>query len=183
MIEIWKDVKGYEGYYQVSNLGRVSSVGRIIKRSNGRSYPCGGDVLKLNIVRGYAYVRLYKRKKSKCYKIHRLVYEAFKGKLIDGHCIDHIDHNKQNNNVDNLRQVTNRQNSAHRKNPGTSKYPGVSWSKNRRKWTAQFTVKNKKIHVGTFTDEKEAANAYQNAIYNHNKQIEALINDTERRNT
>lgn len=100
--EIWKDVIGYEGFYQVSNYGRV--------RSN---YFSKQKILKLfSATNDYLMVNLYKNKKASPQLIHRLVYEAFYGiKSCRKYVIDHIDNNKLNNHLCNLQYITNRQNS------------------------------------------------------------------------
>ena len=89
--EIWKDVVGYEGLYQVSNLGRVKSLFRYKK------------ILKqFEDNKGYLRVTLYKNNKSKSIKVHRLVATAFIPNPNNYDCINHKDENKTNNNVENL---------------------------------------------------------------------------------
>lgn len=92
MDEIWKDIKDYEGLYQVSNWGRIKSI-RFGKER----------IMKLCIDRyGYLYIVLYKNNKQKNFRIHRLVAEAFLQNPHNYPCINHKDENKQNNNVENL---------------------------------------------------------------------------------
>ena len=96
--EIWKDVSGFEGYYKVSNLGRVKSLDRIILSKNGKNMPFCGKILKYRTgKRGYPYVTLRSPNLKKTVKIHRLVAKAFipnpKGKPQ----VNHIDENKLNN--------------------------------------------------------------------------------------
>ena len=103
MEEVWKDVEGYEGFYQVSNLGRVKSLGRIIVTRYGKTQTIYERVLKIKIHKfGYLEVSLHSNGKSKTYKVHRLVAEAFipnPDGLLE---VNHIDENKSNNRVDNL---------------------------------------------------------------------------------
>ena len=97
MKEIWRDVKGFEGVYQVSNMGRLASLKR------------GFHVLsEVNKKGGYLSVVLTSDVNTKYTSMHRLVYEAFVGDIPSGkkNHIHHIDDNKQNNRVDNLRLVT-----------------------------------------------------------------------------
>jgi hypothetical protein len=76
--------------------------------------------------------------------------------------IDHIDRNKLNNQKSNLRICTRRQNAANQKfrENGTSKYRGVSWDGRRKTWLSQIRINNKKIRIGGFDTEMDAARAY-----------------------
>jgi hypothetical protein len=106
MEEIFKDVKGYEGLYQVSNLGNI------INSKNGRK-------IKLNITeRGYYRVNLYKEKKENHFKVHRLVAIAFIENINNKPQVNHIDGIKTNNNVSNLEWSTSSENIRHAINVG-----------------------------------------------------------------
>lgn len=111
--EIWVDIKGYEGYYQVSNFGRVRSLDRIIiKNDNGNQYNIfrRGKILhQMTASSQYKQVRLCK----KLYSVHRLVAEAFLDNLDNKPQVNHKDGNKSNNKVDNLEWVTPRENMQH----------------------------------------------------------------------
>lgn len=103
MEEIWKDIKGYEGLYQVSSLGRVRSLDRKILYSNGKRCFHKGKILNLHSNhRGYLYIGLHKNNIIKKYYIHRLVAEMFIFNLYDYPCINHKDENQKNNTVENL---------------------------------------------------------------------------------
>lgn len=94
MIEEWKDIRGYEGSYQVSNLGRVRSLPRKTKTGFRK-----GMILVLMIDKfGYSLVNLSR----KSYKVHRLVAEMFIENPQGLKCVNHKDENKTNNCVDNL---------------------------------------------------------------------------------
>lgn len=96
MQEIWKSVVGYEGLYEVSNLGSVRSLPRKGTNITGR-------VLRYSTDRcGYRQVILAKFGERKCAKVHRLVAQAFLPNENNHPCINHKDENKQNNNVGNL---------------------------------------------------------------------------------
>ena len=87
-MEIWKDIKGYEGLYQVSNFGNVKSLDY---NRTGRE-----EILKLIPCEKGSYVRvgLYKYKKCKLCSVHRLVYETFVGKIPKGMEVNHINEKK-----------------------------------------------------------------------------------------
>ena len=100
--EIWKDIRDYEGVYQISNLGKVKSLAR--KVSNGHALiDLEERLLTPNtLAKGYFQVTLYKGKKRKCFQVHRLVAGAFIENPGNYPQVNHIDGNKQNNVVDNL---------------------------------------------------------------------------------
>lgn len=98
MEEIWKEIKGYEELYQVSNLGRVKSLDRVISNRNYK-----GKLLKSSKTKGgYLQVSLWKENKLKRCYIHRLVAEAFLPNPLNLPCVNHKDENKTNNHVENL---------------------------------------------------------------------------------
>lgn len=101
MQEIWKDIKGYEGLYQVSNKGRVKSLDRYVLR-NGNTLFVRGVILSQLNNRGYLTVRLCNSGKYKNYFVHRLVANAFIHNDNNYFEINHIDENKHNNYVENL---------------------------------------------------------------------------------
>lgn len=109
MSEMWKDIKGYEGLYQVSNLGNVRSLEHLDKNKRNRIV---GRVLKPGM-KAYGYLQVGLRDgygKQKNYYVHRLVMEAFVGECPDGCEVNHIDENKANNNISNLEYVTHKTN-------------------------------------------------------------------------
>ena len=101
MKEIWKDIKDYEGLYQVSNLGRVKRIttGRVLK--------------PLKHANGYLMVKLSKNSIVYTKTVHRLVAEAFIPNPEHKSEINHIDENKTNNNVSNLEWMTRKENINH----------------------------------------------------------------------
>ena len=101
MKEIWKDIEGYEGLYQVSNFGRVKSLDRYVLR-NGNSLFVKGIVLSQLNNRGYLTVRLCNSGKYKNYFVHRLVACAFVENLNNYTEVNHIDEDKHNNDFRNL---------------------------------------------------------------------------------
>lgn len=97
MNEIWKDVAGYEGLYQISNMGRVKTMPRTRVH---------GGILKYDCCKGYYRVSLSKYGKSKHYFVHRLVAQEFIPNPNNFNIINHKDENPQNNCVDNLEWCT-----------------------------------------------------------------------------
>lgn len=109
-LEIWKDIENYEGYYQVSNLGRIRSLDRkVIMRTKYGSHlhTINGTVIAPCINKyGYSFVRLTKEKKSTAYTVHRLVAKAFLPNPNHLPCVNHKDEVKTNNLADNLEWCT-----------------------------------------------------------------------------
>ena len=155
-MEIYKDVIGYEGIYKVSNLGNVKSL-------------IGNNEKILKLCRnggGYSTVNLHINSIMKTRTVHQLVAGAFlnhkpsRYKLV----INHKDFNRSNNNVDNLEIVTTRENANQKHLKSSSQYTGVSWDKNRNKWSSQIVINKKLKFLGRFINELDASEAYQKAL-------------------
>lgn len=107
LFEIWKPVDGYQGLYEVSNLGRVRSVDRFRKQKNNSKAPVKGKLLKPSLGKnGYLRVALSKNGTVKFKNIHRLVSEAFIQNPNNLPCVNHKDENKTNNKASNLEWCT-----------------------------------------------------------------------------
>ena len=160
-MEVWKDVLGYEGYYQVSNLGRVKSLDREIIHKRYGTQKLKGFILKDRLNhKGYLVSTFSKNGKNKEFFNHRLVLINFLGINNIKPQVNHIDKNKQNNNLYNLEWVDNRENQCHKNINKTSKYTGVSFDKVRNKWVAQICIDKKTISLGRFENENEAKEFY-----------------------
>ena len=156
MKEIFKDIPDYEGLYQISNFGRVKSLKfnkeRILKSG------VGGN--------GYLFVILCNEGKRKNINIHQLVVMAFLGhtpcryKIV----VDHINCDEQDNRLENLQLISQRENTSKDRKGGSSKYTGVNWHKASNKWISAIIINGKKKHLGLFKCELEASAAYQRKL-------------------
>lgn len=104
--EEWRPVVGYEGIYEVSNVGRVRSVPRVDAAGRVRAPKIKAQTLS----NGYPMVLLYKDRKQRAARVHVLVAEAFLGPRPPGLVVNHIDHDKTNNQTENLEYVTQLEN-------------------------------------------------------------------------
>lgn len=110
MEEIWKDIPGYEGIYQVSNFGQVRSCERI--RQNGRKFKAHLKAL-CRQYKGYLRVQLTRNGKSRSWFVHRLVLETFMGPMPSGKVVNHKNGVRHDNHLSNLEYVTPHENSLH----------------------------------------------------------------------
>ena len=109
--EIWKDIKGFEGLYQASNLGRIKSLERFRKGKNGSLVSVKEKILKPSINRnGYYQVCLHKQSIQKTYRVNRLIYEAFNGLIPENMQVNHINEIKTDNRLSNLNLMTPKEN-------------------------------------------------------------------------
>jgi hypothetical protein len=128
--EIWRDVEGYKGYYQVSNLGNVRSLERTITTKRGYEFKCKAKTLQPTKARGYQTLRLRKNQKYKSFLVHRLVAIAFLPNPEGKKEVNHIDGNKENNRLDNLEWATHQENLIHAYANGLTKGPNVNGKMN-----------------------------------------------------
>lgn len=169
--EIWKSVVGYEGLYEVSNLGRVKSLPRVVYENGYVHRTTKEKILKSpSGSAGYPNIGLCSEGLNRTTPVHLLVAVAFLGHTPDGHklVVDHINGIKADNRVENIRIVTNRFNLSVGKrksdNRVTSKYPGVCWHKCSKKWAAVLRLDGIPRNLGVFTNEIDAAHAYQDEL-------------------
>ena len=161
--EVWKDIPDYEGFYQVSNLGKVKSVKRIVVCKTGRKLTVKERILKQGLSKGYLMVVLNKNNKGECVKVHILVAMAFLNHKRCGHkwVVDHKNNIRTDNRLENLQITTNRHNASKDRNGYTSDYVGVCWHKAAKKWLCQIHHKGERIYLGLYNSEYKAHLAYQ----------------------
>lgn len=158
--EEWRDVVGWEGLYQVSNLGRVKSLPRMIEFSDGRKRFFCGKILKSKIVgRGYLHVGLCCGAKTKSEYVHRLVATSFIPNPDKCPQVNHIDGCKTNNHVSNLEWCTNGENTKHAYQTGLREVNMVAARLAHKKRVFQYTKEGKLI--ATFDSVQEAASLYK----------------------
>jgi len=145
-MEHWCPIENYPHYY-ISTYGRVFS----------DKYK---KIMSFNTSTPYLQIGLHKNGIRKFYKISRLVALHFLKKTGDE--VDHIDRNKLNNHVDNLRWVSKSENVRNRSKQKncSSKYIGVWWDKNRNKWVTLCMFNKKRKQLGRFDNEEDAGRAY-----------------------
>jgi hypothetical protein len=156
--EIWKDVPGYEGLYQASNLGRIKSGIKIKNQTKSKS-------------KKYLMVYLYKQNVKKTIAVHQVIAMTFLNHTPCGHkiVVDHIDNNPLNNNLINLQLISHRENSIKDKSKTKDLMTGVYVSN--KKWYSQVGYNGKKYHLGVFKTKEEAYLKYINAVKDIEKGI------------
>ena len=108
--EIWKDIKDWEGLYQISNQGRVRQLDRYVNHCKGKRFVKGRILNPYVSKRGYYVVDLQYNQKKKKYTIHRLLMEHFVPNPENKPCVDHINGIRTDNRLCNLRWVTQKEN-------------------------------------------------------------------------
>lgn len=156
--EIWKDIIDWPDY-KISNKGRIYTY----KKNRSKT----GYYLKPKKQVGYLYVRLSNMGNSKFVRVHRLVAIAFIPNTRKLPQVNHLDGDKTNNRDWNLEWVDNRENKSHSskllKNT-SSKYIGVVYIKNTRRWQSVIKVNKKNVYLGSYINEDHAGQAYKNAL-------------------
>lgn len=159
-MEIWKDIKGYENYYQISNFGNVKSLERIIIRPKKvGSFMQKERILSNNIDKsGYSSVLLVKETVKKKMLVHRLVAKAFIRNKDNHKYVNHIDANRSNNLQINLEWCTQSENKKHSYNLGLSDKKGEKHHLAKFKEKDIIDIRNK-YDTGNFT-QKEISETY-----------------------
>lgn len=149
-VEIWKDIKGYEGFYKISNFGNVYSVRakKMLRKSYGKN-----GYIKYTFSVGFV---------QKTFRAHQLVVMAFideNHKGLNGYVIDHINRNKHDNRVSNLRVVTYRENCINKERENM-----VGVSADGKYYRATINHKGVSYYLGYFNTALEAHNKYLEAL-------------------
>jgi hypothetical protein len=159
-MEEFRTIKGFENY-QVSNLGNVKSLNFYRRKKE--------TILKKCLdTDGYYRVGLYSNKKYYNRQVHQLVAISFLNHNPNGSklVVNHKNFIRIDNRLENLEIITQRENVNQKHLPSTSKYTGVCWNKNSKKWHSQIIINKKRVHLGFFINEIDASNAYQKALFN-----------------
>jgi hypothetical protein len=170
MEEIWKEVIGYEGIYEVSNMGRVRSVDRYVNSGGSgdkdRLSLKKGKILNCSPTkRGYTRVNLSRESKIKQEYIHRLVAVAFLEAIKGKENVNHINGIKEDNRACNLEFVNQRENVLHAKIYNVNKNcPFVSYLKKYNRYESSIIINGKPKKLGRFKTEEEAFNSYVKAL-------------------
>jgi hypothetical protein len=172
--EIYKIITDYPNY-SVSNLGNVK---------NNKT----GRILKTRVHKGYLVINLYNNNVMKHKPIHRLVGNAFIQNPQNKLCIDHVDTDTTNNNVNNLRWATIAENSQNRSisSNNTSGTTGVHYNKASNKWYANIKFNGKSQHIGSYNTKEDAvtarlakANLLYGAFVHHSQKIRNELDELE----
>lgn len=117
-------IKGYEGYYEISDTGLIKSVARVVVGRDGTKYPFKERIIRNSSSKTLIYpmVHLWKNNQETTFYVHRLVAETFIPNPSNLPEVNHIDGNRTNNNVSNLEWVTSSGNSYHAVQTGLRKY-------------------------------------------------------------
>lgn len=173
-MEIWKDIKDYEGMYQVSNLGNVRSLDYFVNSWRGPRLKKGKMMNPTDNGNGYKIVSLSKENLRKNHYLHRLVAEAFLEKPNGCDVINHKDYNRSNNNAENLEWTTQLENIRYSqpnrrylptKEGKYGKY--IRFDKRYGSFTVAIYDKKtkKKTYLGTYKTHEEAITARNNYMW------------------
>lgn len=174
--EVWKDIPNYEGYYQISNLGRIKSVARKVKYQN--SYRNVKEKLKKTFIgkQGYERVELSKNGKTKKYNVHRIVANVFISNPLNKETVNHINGIKTDNRVENLEWATRSENELHAYKIGLAK------NSEKQRNVARLYCKENKIKSiiqldldGNFIKEWKSAKEVEEKINISRKNISQCI--------
>jgi len=152
--EVWKPIPNYETSHEVSNLGRIRALKRVVIRTDGVRQPIEQQILKLQICKdGYLAIGFRNFGKQKRFQVHRLVALAFIPNPNNLRCVNHIDGNKSNNNLYNLEWCTHAENTHHSIHVLKTQNPYLG--ENHNAIPIIDTISNKSYNsIKEYTDEK-----------------------------
>lgn len=154
MKEVWKNISGYEGLYEVSSLGRVRSLPHKVYNKLIGEYISKEKILKQgSLVRGYKGVGLYKNGKEKTQKVHRLVAEAFIPNPNNYPEVNHKNEDTSDNRVTNLEWCTSKYNSNY--GTRTQRIAQKNLNRNKSKRVLQLDLSGNLIHVWPSASETQ----------------------------
>ncbi|MBU8715430.1 HNH endonuclease [Brevibacillus parabrevis] len=167
-MEIWQDVRGFEGHYQVSSLGRIRSLTRVVQKRAGGHFTVRGRLKKTYVNNsGYECVDLDKEGRTHKTTVHRLVASHFCTKPDDATEVHHIDGDRLNNRANNLQWVTRQENVQETIQRGTHNVEAahrIAWEKN-KKPVEMLTLDGKFIReFPSITDAVKETGALQSKI-------------------
>ena len=157
--EIWRPVVGYEGLYEVSNMGRIRSVSRT---DDANHYRPSKILSPYKNTTGYRTVNLCGKLLSKNKSLHTIVAEAFLGPRPEKLVVDHIDNNPLNNRLDNLQYISQRLNSSKDRKRKHNLPTGVC--KRGARYLAVIQVCGNRKRLGSFSNPEEAGDAYKTFV-------------------
>jgi hypothetical protein len=163
MQEEYKVIKDFENY-EISNLGNIrnTTTGKIKRTPINRN--------------GYFTVKLNKSNKGTTFKIHRLIALAFIPNPENKECVDHIDRNKLNNSIFNLRWATKSENCINKKvmSNNKSSVSGVCYYAKMKKWRVNIIINGRQKHIGYYENFDEAVKARKEQEDIHYKEFKAI---------
>lgn len=171
MEEVWKPVVGFEDRYQISNLGNLKSNDYLIHYCNGKTELRKGTVRKANISNGYRTFLLVKETGEKRInmKASRMVARAFIPNPENKPCVDHIDTNKLNDSVCNLRWVTHSENNL---NP-------ITRERYRKNGTERVFSKTTRYKIGLASKGRKPTQRFYDMMDEKSKEVQMFTKDGE----
>lgn len=164
--EEWKDIPNYIGVYQVSDLGRVKSLSRVVK--HGRGFRTSNELILKPIFGGREcfVVNLSVDGNVKKHTIHQLVAIVFFNHIPCGYelVINHKNFIPTDNRKGNLEIVTSRENTNRKHLKSSSEYIGVGYHKKNEKWISRIVINGKRVYLGSYNTELEAYQYYEKKL-------------------
>lgn len=148
--EIWKPAYGWESYYEVSNMGRIRRIERVIIKSNGRKNTYRAkELTPSKDSKGYFYIKVRdvgkNRNERRNIRIHRLICATFLGP--SDLLVDHKNFDRTDNRLSNLQYVTDRENSD--RYHGIREMKHIYYDKKKNRWQSYIMINGKSVYVGS----------------------------------